>query len=48
MTVTNQNMIHEEVKSRINLGNRIFFSSHLLPKNVKITIHKTTIVPVSM
>jgi len=46
MTVTNQNCIHEEIKSRLNLGNACYYSlqsllsSCLLSKNLKIKIHK--------
>jgi hypothetical protein len=42
MTLTNQNDIHDENKSRLNLGNACYysvqnrFSSHLIPKNLKI------------
>jgi hypothetical protein len=49
MMLTNQNCIHEEIKSRLNLGNACdhaaqnLLSSHLLPKNVKIEIYKTII-----
>jgi hypothetical protein len=52
MTVTNQNLITEEIKSRLNLGNAWYhsvqnlLSSCLLSKNVKIRIHKTIIFPV--
>jgi hypothetical protein len=41
-TVTNQNSIQEEIKSRFNSGNALIhlvqnlFSSHMLSKNVKI------------
>jgi hypothetical protein len=51
-TVTNQNLINEEIKSRLNSGNAWYnsvqnlLSSHLLLKNVKIRIHKTIILPV--
>jgi hypothetical protein len=50
MTITNQNLIQEEVKSRLNLGNACnhsvqnLFSSHLLSKNIKL--YKTIILPV--
>jgi hypothetical protein len=50
MTVTNQNYIHEEIKSRLNLGNvcyhsvlNFFFSSHLISKSLNIKINKTVI-----
>jgi hypothetical protein len=52
MTVTNENLIEEEIKRTLNLGNtwyhsvQNFLSSHLLSKNVKIRIHKTVILPV--
>jgi hypothetical protein len=41
-TVTNQNLIHEEIKRRLNVGNACYHSvqnllpSHLLSKNIKI------------
>jgi hypothetical protein len=52
MTVTNQNLIQEEIKGRWNSGNACyhtvqnFLSSRLLPKNLKIRIYKTIILPV--
>jgi hypothetical protein len=52
MTVTNQNLIQEEIKRRLNSGNACYhsvhslLSSHLLSKNVKIRIYKTIILPV--
>jgi hypothetical protein len=51
-TVTNQNLIREGVKRRLNSDNACChsvqnpLSSHLLLKNVKIRIYKTTIFPV--
>jgi hypothetical protein len=51
-TVTNQNLIEEEIKRRLNSGNACyhsvqnFLSSHLLSKNLKIRIYKTIILPV--
>jgi hypothetical protein len=51
-TATNQHCIHEEIKSRLNLGNvcypsvQSFLSSHLLSKNIKIKICRTIILPV--
>jgi hypothetical protein len=47
--VTNQNFIQEEIKRRLNSGNACHNSvqsSRLLPKNVKIRIYKTIILPV--
>jgi hypothetical protein len=47
-----KNMINEEIKSRLNSDNAHYHSvqnlssSRLLSKNVKITIYKTTILPV--
>jgi hypothetical protein len=38
-TLTDQNCIHEEIKSS-------FFSSRLLSRNVKVKIYKTIILPV--
>jgi hypothetical protein len=46
-TLTNQNSIHEEIKSRLKSGNDCFhsvqdlLSPSLLSKNVKIKIHRT-------
>jgi hypothetical protein len=51
-TVTNQNLIHEEVKSRLNSGNACchsvqnLLSSHLLSKSVKSRMYKTISLPV--
>jgi hypothetical protein len=52
MTVTNQNLIQEEIKRRFNSGNvcyhsvQTLLSSRLLSKNLRIRIYKTIIVPV--
>jgi hypothetical protein len=51
MTVTNQNLIHEEIKSRINSGNACYHSiqkllSYCLLKKLKIKIYKSIIMPV--
>jgi hypothetical protein len=51
-TLTNQNGIHNEIKSRINSGNACYYSvqnilsSHLISKNLKIKIYKTVTLPV--
>ena len=51
-TITNQNSIQEEIKSRFKLGNACYhslknlFSSSLLQKNLKIKIYRTIILPV--
>jgi hypothetical protein len=51
-TVTNQNLIHEEIKRRWNYVNACYhlfqnlLSSHLLSKHVKCIIYKTIILPV--
>ena len=51
-TLTNQNSIQEEIKSRLKLGNACFYSvqnllsSSLLSKTVKIKIYRTMIFPV--
>jgi hypothetical protein len=51
-TLTNQNDIHDEIKSKLNLGNTCHYSdqnllsSHLISKNVNIKIYKTVILPV--
>ena len=51
-TLTNQNSIQEEIKSRLKLGNACYhsvqnlLSSSLLSKNLKIKIYRTIILPV--
>jgi hypothetical protein len=51
-TVTNQNLIPEEIKRRLNSGNACYhsvqnpLSSCLLSKNVEIRIYKTILLPV--
>jgi hypothetical protein len=51
-TVTNQNLIQEELKRRLNMGNACYhsvqncLSSRLLSKNVKIRMYRTIILPV--
>jgi hypothetical protein len=51
-TLTVQNCMHVEIKSRINSGNAFCLSvqsplsSRLLSGNVKVKIYKTTILPV--
>jgi glycerol-3-phosphate O-acyltransferase len=51
-TLTDQNCIHEEIKSRLNSGNACYhsvqslLSSHLLSRNVKVKIYKMIILPV--
>jgi hypothetical protein len=50
-TLTDQNFMHEEIKSRLNLGNACFhsvqslLSSCLLSRNVKVKMYKTIILP---
>jgi hypothetical protein len=50
--VTNQNLIQEEIRRRLNSGNARYhsvqnlLSSHLPLKNVKVRIYKTIILPV--
>jgi hypothetical protein len=50
-TLTNQNDIHDEIKSRLHSGNAPYYSvqnllsSRLMSKNLKIKIHKTVILP---
>jgi hypothetical protein len=52
MIVTNQNLIHEEIKRKLGSGNACYhsvqnlLSSRLLPKSVEIRIYKTIILPV--
>jgi hypothetical protein len=51
-TLTNQNDIHDEIKSRLNSGNACYhlvqnlLSSRLISKNLKIKTYKTVIFPV--
>jgi hypothetical protein len=51
-TLTNQNDIHDEIKSRLNSGNACYYSvqnllhSHLVSKNLNIKIYETVILPV--
>jgi len=51
-TLTIQNSIREEIKSRLRSGNACYhsmqnhLSSRLLPKKLKIKIYRTTILPV--
>jgi hypothetical protein len=51
MTLTNQNDIHDEIKSRLNSGNvcsysaQYLLSSRIISKNLKIKIYKTVILP---
>ena len=51
-TLTNQNSIQEEIKSRLKSGNACYhsvqslLSPSLLPINLKIKIHRTIIFPV--
>jgi len=52
ITLTNQNSIPEEIKSRLRLGNACYhsaqnlLSSRLLSKNLKIKIYRTIILPI--
>jgi hypothetical protein len=51
-TLTDQNFMNEEIKSRLNSGNACYhsvqslLSSRLLSRNVKVKIYKTIIIPV--
>jgi hypothetical protein len=51
-TITNQNLIQDEIKRRLNSGNACYhsvqnlLSSRLLSKNLKVRIYKTIILPV--
>jgi hypothetical protein len=51
-TLTDQNYMHEEIKSRLNSGNACYhsvqslLSSRLLSRNLKAKIYKTIILPV--
>jgi len=52
MALTDQNSLQKEIKSRLKLGNACYhsvqnlLSSRLLPKNLKIKIYRTIILPV--
>jgi hypothetical protein len=54
MTLTNQNYIHDEIKSRLNPGNACYYSvqnllsSHLISKSLKSKVYKTVILPVML
>jgi hypothetical protein len=54
MTPTNQNCMHEEIKTRINLGNSCYYSArnhlstHLQSRNTKIKIYKNIILPAAL
>jgi hypothetical protein len=51
-TLTDQNCMHKDIKSRQNSGNACYhsiqslLSSRLLSRNVKVKIYKTIIIPV--
>jgi hypothetical protein len=51
-TLTDQNCMYEEIKSRLNSGNACYhsvqslLSSRLLSRNLKVKIYKTIILPV--
>jgi hypothetical protein len=51
-TLTDQNFMHKEIRSRLNSGNACYhsvqslLSSRLLSRNVKVKIYKTIILPV--
>ena len=53
-TLTKQNSIAEEIKSRLRSGNAGYFSvqnllsSRMLSKNLKIKIYRTIILPVDL
>jgi hypothetical protein len=53
-TVTDQNLIQQEIKRRLNSGNACYhsvkslLSSHLLSKNLKNRIYKTITLPVAL
>jgi hypothetical protein len=52
MMITNQNLLQEEIKRRLNAGNACYLSvqnllsSHLLSKSIKTRIFKNVILPV--
>jgi hypothetical protein len=51
-TLTNQNDIRDEIKSRLNLGNASYYSDqnllsyYVISKNIRIKIYKTVILPI--
>jgi hypothetical protein len=52
-TITDQNLIQEEIERRLNSSNvcnhsvqNLFLSSRLLYKNIKIRMYRTIILPV--
>jgi len=51
-TLTNQNDIHDEIKSRLNSGNAYYnlvqnvLSSRLFSKNLEVKMYKTKMLPV--
>jgi hypothetical protein len=51
-TLTDQNDIHDEIKSRLNSGNACYYSvqnllsSRLISKNLKFKTYKTLLLPV--
>jgi hypothetical protein len=51
-TLTDQNCMHKEIKSKLNSGNACYhlvqsiLSSCLLTRRVKVKIHKTIILPI--
>jgi hypothetical protein len=51
ITLTDQNYMHEEIKSRLNSGNTCYhsvqclLSSRLLSRNLKIKMYETIILP---
>jgi hypothetical protein len=53
-TLMNQNSIHKEIKSRLNVGNAYYYlvqnllSSNFLSKGVKIKLHRTIILLVAL
>jgi hypothetical protein len=53
-TLTDENCMYEEIKSRLNSGNACYrsvqslLSSRLLSRNVKVKIYKTIILPVAL
>jgi hypothetical protein len=51
ITFTDQNCMHLEIKSRLNLGNACYhlvqslLSTHVLSRNIKVKIYKAIILP---
>ena len=47
-TLKNQHCLQEEIKNILNPGMPTTIRTSLLPRNIKIKIHRTTILPVAL